>query len=157
MPQCPYVCIIHRRFRRVKDESRVCRDSARPLHRDMRNRGISETESSCFLLWTETGPIKNVCLHRIKQMNPNGSFCEVAMAEQKIKQDISIGANIRELRKARGLKQTDLVGLLQLEGVPMTREALVKIERGAQHIQASQLRAIRDALQTTYDELLKPS
>ncbi|MCI8804032.1 MAG: helix-turn-helix domain-containing protein [Oscillibacter sp.] len=79
------------------------------------------------------------------------------MAEQKIKQDISIGANIRELRKARGLKQTDLVGLLQLEGVPMTREALVKIERGAQHIQASQLRAIRDALQTTYDELLKPS
>lgn len=81
----------------------------------------------------------------------------MAMAEQKIKQDISIGANIRELRKARGLKQTDLVGLLQLEGVPMTREALVKIERGAQHIQASQLRAIRDALQTTYDELLKPS
>ena len=79
------------------------------------------------------------------------------MAEQKIKQDISIGANIRELRKARGLKQTDLVGLLQLEGVPMTREALVKIERGAQHIQASQLRAIRDALQTTYDEVLKPS
>ena len=79
------------------------------------------------------------------------------MAEQKIKQDLSIGANIRELRKARGLKQTDLVGLLQLEGVPMTREALVKIERGAQHIQASQLRAIRDALQTTYDELLKPS
>lgn len=79
------------------------------------------------------------------------------MAEQKIKQDISIGANIRELRKARGLKQTDLVGLLQLEGVPMTREALVKIERGAQHIQASQLRAIRDALQTTYDELLKLS
>lgn len=79
------------------------------------------------------------------------------MAEQKIKQDISIGANIRELRKARGLKQTDLVGLLQLEGVSMTREALVKIERGAQHIQASQLRAIRDALQTTYDELLKPS
>ena len=41
--------------------------------------------------------------------------------------------------------------------MPMTREALVKIERGAQHIQASQLRAIRDALQTTYDELLKPS
>lgn len=78
------------------------------------------------------------------------------MAEQKIKQDIFIGANIREIRKTRGLKQTDLVGLLQLEGVSMTREALVKIERGAQHIQASQLRAIRDALQTTYDELLKP-
>lgn len=78
------------------------------------------------------------------------------MKEQKIKQDICIGANIREIRRKRGLKQTDLAGLLQLEGVPMTREALVKIERGAQHIQASQLRAIKNALGTTYDELLEP-
>ena len=89
-------------------------------------------------------------------MNPDGSFCEVAMREQKIKQDICIGANIREIRRRQGLKQTDLVGLLQLEGVPMTREALVKIERGAQHIQASQLRAIKYAQGTTYDELLEP-
>nr|WP_326186034.1 helix-turn-helix transcriptional regulator [uncultured Oscillibacter sp.] len=74
--------------------------------------------------------------------------------EQKIKQDICIGANIRAIRKSRRLKQTELVQLLQLEGVAMTREALVKIERGAQHIQASQLRAIRNALHTTYDELL---
>ena len=44
---------------------------------------------------------------------------------------------------------------MQLENVPLTREALVKIERGIQHIQASQLRAIRNVLGTTYDELLK--
>ena len=79
------------------------------------------------------------------------------MPEQKIKRDnaINIGANIRAVRKERGIGQTELVGLLQVEGVVMTRETLVKIERGIQHIQASQLRAIRDALQTTYDELLK--
>lgn len=35
------------------------------------------------------------------------------------------------------------------------REALVKIERGIQHIQATQLRAIKNVLETTYDELLK--
>ena len=46
------------------------------------------------------------------------------------------------------------MALLQLEGVEITRESLVKIERGAQHIKASQLRGIRDALHTTYDELL---
>lgn len=74
--------------------------------------------------------------------------------EQKIKQDICIGANIRELRKSKNIKQMDLVRLLQLEGVEMTRETLVKIERGVQHIKASQLRGIRDALQTTYDVLL---
>ena len=76
--------------------------------------------------------------------------------EQKIKQDnIQIGANIRRIRKEKNIKQVDLVRLLQLEGIDMTRESLVKIERGSQHIYASQLRAIRDVLCTTYDELLK--
>lgn len=77
--------------------------------------------------------------------------------EQKIKQDgvIHIGHNIRDIRKARKVKQTELIRMLDLADVPMTRETLVKIEREIQHIQASQLRAIRDALQTTYDELLK--
>ena len=76
------------------------------------------------------------------------------MEEQKIKQDIRIGANIRRIRKNRGIKPMALVLMLQLEGVEITRESLVKIERGAQHIKASQLRGIRDALHTTYDELL---
>ena len=75
---------------------------------------------------------------------------------QKIKQDeINIGANIREIRLSRRIGQTELVRMVQLQGVDMTRECLVKIERGIQHIQAVQLRAIRDALDTTYDELLK--
>ena len=79
--------------------------------------------------------------------------------EQKIKQDgrIHIGANIRAIRKAQGIGQTQLVTRLQLSGVDMTRETLVKIERGIQHVQASQLRGIRDVLRTTYDELLKES
>lgn len=75
--------------------------------------------------------------------------------EQKIKQDINIGANIRAIRKRKNIKQVDLVRLLQLKGVEITRETLVKIESGVQHIKASQLRGIRDALETTYDELLK--
>lgn len=76
--------------------------------------------------------------------------------EQKIKQtDVNIGANIRQIRLAAGIGQTELVGLLQLHGVNMTRETLVKIERGIQHITGNQLRGIRDCLNTTYDELLK--
>lgn len=76
--------------------------------------------------------------------------------EQKIKQDsICIGQNIRRIRKEKKIRQTELVLLMQLENVNTTREALVKIERGIQHIQASQLRAIKKALDTTYDELLK--
>ncbi|MFI3254507.1 MAG: helix-turn-helix transcriptional regulator [Eubacteriales bacterium] len=76
---------------------------------------------------------------------------------QKIKSDddIYIGENIRRIRKSREIGQTELVRLLQLEGIEMTRERLVKIERGIQHIYASQLRAIRDILETSFDELLQ--
>ncbi len=74
--------------------------------------------------------------------------------EQKLKQDILIGSNIRKIRKLRNLGQTDLVRILQIDGCDMTRECLVKIERCTQHIQTSQLRAIKKALNTTYDALI---
>lgn len=76
--------------------------------------------------------------------------------EQKIKQTgIDIGGNIRRVRKERGIGQTELVRMLQLRGLNMTRETLVKIERGIRHITGTQLRGIRDCLETSYDELLK--
>ena len=74
--------------------------------------------------------------------------------EQKIKQNDRIGENIRKIRKAKGLGQTDLVRMLQIDGCDMTRECLVKIERCTQHIQVGQLRAIRKALDTSYDALI---
>lgn len=76
--------------------------------------------------------------------------------EQKIKQKgINIGGNIRKIRIEKEIGQTELVRMLQLQNVDITRETLVKIERGIQHITGSQLRGIRDCLETTYDELLK--
>ena len=74
--------------------------------------------------------------------------------QQKIKQNDRIGENIRKIRKAKGLGQTDLVRMLQIDGCDMTRECLVKIERCTQHIQVSQLRAIRKALNTSYDAII---
>lgn len=74
--------------------------------------------------------------------------------EQKIKQDIPIGANIRRIRTKIGIGQTELVRRLQLGGVEMTRETLVKIGRGVQHVRTFRLRGIRDALHTTYEDLL---
>lgn len=76
--------------------------------------------------------------------------------EQKIKQDNgNIGRNIRKIRKEKGIGQTELAREMDLSGVSTTRECLVKIERGIQHIQVRQLKAIRDILNTSYDELLK--
>ena len=74
--------------------------------------------------------------------------------EQKIKQiGIDIGGNIRRIRLEKRIGQTELVRLLQLQNVDMTRESLVKIERGIQHITGAQLRGIRNCLDTSYDEL----
>ena len=73
------------------------------------------------------------------------------MMDTKIKQDqICIGKNIREIRISKGMGQTELV-----RGITMTRETLVKIERGVQHIYATQLKAIKELLDTSFDELLK--
>ena len=78
------------------------------------------------------------------------------MLDTKIKQDSSqIGKNIRRIRKEKGIGQTELVRLMQLRGISIYRESLVKIERGVQHITATQLQGFRDCLETTYDELLK--
>ena len=78
------------------------------------------------------------------------------MQDSKIKHDsIDIGKNIRAARKNAGIGQTEMSVKLQLLGIDMTREALVKIERGKQHIYASQLKAIRDLLGVSYDDLLK--
>ena len=64
-----------------------------------------------------------------------------------------IGANIRKIRLSKGIKQVELVRQLQLEGVSINRETLVKIERGVQHIKISQLKGIKICLQVEYEDL----
>ena len=62
---------------------------------------------------------------------------------------------IRQIRKEKNIGQTELVALMQLRNVQITRETLVKIERGVQHIKATQLKAIKEILDTSYDETFK--
>ena len=78
------------------------------------------------------------------------------MKETIIKQDvICVGSNVRRIRLERKIGQTELVRLMQLKGIDMYREALVKIERGTQHITASQLKGFKECLNTTFEELLR--
>ena len=74
-------------------------------------------------------------------------------------ENTNIGTNIRRIRKEKGIGQTELIQKIDLEEwdfeVNLTREALVKIERGIQHIKVSQLKTIKVILETTYDELLQ--
>lgn len=77
--------------------------------------------------------------------------------EDSIRNDeyICIGANIREARLQHHIGQTQLVRMLQLQGVSITRESLVKIERGIQHVKVSQLKAIKECLNVSYDDLIR--
>lgn len=56
-------------------------------------------------------------------------------------ENTNIGTNIRRIRKEKGIGQTELIQKIDLEEwdfeVNLTREALVKIERGIQHIKVS--------------------
>lgn len=78
----------------------------------------------------------------------------VLKEEKIIDSNNVIGSNIRRIRKEKGIGQTELVKMLQLNDVDITRETLVKIEGGRQHIKVKQIRGIKDALEVDYTELI---
>lgn len=79
----------------------------------------------------------------------------LALREDKIIDNENIiGVNIRRLRTQKGVGQTELVKQLQLANTAITRETLVKIEAGRQHIKLNQLNGIKQALEVDYEALL---
>lgn len=67
----------------------------------------------------------------------------------------SVGKEYPADQKGTEKGQTELVALMQLKNVQITRETLVKIERGIQHIKATQLKVIKEILNTSYEEIFK--
>ena len=99
-----------------------------------------------------------IILHIYSRMDLFQShYCTNTFYDIDIRTDISSvqRRNIRQIRKMKKIGQTELACRVQLNNVYLTRETLVKIERGIQHITGAQLKEIRDCLETTYDELLK--
>ena len=56
--------------------------------------------------------------------------------------DINIGNNIRSLREASGMKQTDVVKQLQIEGIDISVYSYNRIEKGTQNPTVSFLSTI---------------
>ena len=63
--------------------------------------------------------------------------------EQKIKQDMVIGYNIRRLRKRTGLTQEQTVAKMQLMECNITRGNYAKIEVGLANIRATEMMALK--------------
>jgi len=60
-----------------------------------------------------------------------------------LKQDISIGKNLRLLRKQANLTQEQVSAKLELMGLPMTSEIYAKMEQGRYSVKISVLLALK--------------
>lgn len=65
-----------------------------------------------------------------------------------------IGENIRILRASKKLTQDQLAAKLQVLGCDVTRSALAKIEVGQRHLYPDEIRALKEILNVSYDEIL---
>ena len=72
--------------------------------------------------------------------------------EQKIKQDMVIGYNIRRLRKRTGLTQEQTVAKMQLMECNITRGNYAKIEVGLANIRATEMMALKRIFGVDYGE-----
>ena len=72
--------------------------------------------------------------------------------DQKLKQDLSLGGNIRRLRLEKGWTQEQTAAKLQLLGVNMSRDFYAHIENGSYNIRVSELAALKFLFGCRYDD-----
>ncbi|MBQ2696267.1 MAG: helix-turn-helix transcriptional regulator [Clostridia bacterium] len=70
-----------------------------------------------------------------------------------IQYEKQIGENIRSLRIKRNLTQEQLAAKLQVLGCDITRSALAKIEVGQRHLYPDEIKALKEILNVSYDEI----
>ena len=74
----------------------------------------------------------------------------------KLKQDMSIGHNLKALRKAAGLTQVQAVAQLQLLGIDISREILSQMENGRYNVPVSLLKAFKQIYKVaSYDQFFQ--
>lgn len=69
----------------------------------------------------------------------------------KLRQDVSIGGNLRTLRKAHSFTQDRLVAKMQLLGSDTTRAIYSRYETGELNIKISDLRYLHEIYKCSYD------
>ena len=78
-----------------------------------------------------------------------GIYCRIeVIITQKIKQDVSLGKNIRKLRNDSKMTQEEVVTWLQLSGIDISRSIYSQIECGTYNIRVSELIALSKLFKT---------
>lgn len=73
----------------------------------------------------------------------------------KLRQDVNMGTNIRELRKQCNLTQEEVTAKLQILEHNITRSVYSRYETGELNIKISHLIALKDIFKCTYDDFFK--
>ena len=74
---------------------------------------------------------------------------------QKIRQDIHLGKNIKNLRKLNNLTQEQVVIKLQLQGIEISRSIYSQIELGTYNIKVSELIALKNIFKVDFNTLFE--
>ena len=73
-----------------------------------------------------------------------------------LKQDISIGKNLKSIRKKNGLTQNQVSAQLEVRGLPISPDILAKMEQGKYSIRVSVLLALKQIYKLeSFDEFFK--
>ena len=73
-----------------------------------------------------------------------------------LKQDISIGKNLKSIRKKNGLTQNQVSAQLEVRGLPISPDILAKMEQGRYSIRVSVLLALKQIYKLeSFDEFFK--
>lgn len=73
-----------------------------------------------------------------------------------LKQDISIGKNLKSIRKKNGLTQNQVSAQLEVRGLPVSPDILAKMEQGKYSIRVSVLLALKQIYKLeSFDEFFK--
>ena len=73
-----------------------------------------------------------------------------------LKQDISIGKNLKSIRKRNGLTQNQVSAQLEVRGLPVSSDILAKMEQGKYSIRVSVLLALKQIYKLeSFDEFFK--
>ena len=74
---------------------------------------------------------------------------------QKIKINPSFGNNLRSIRKSHGYTQEEIVAKLQLKNLDISRSAYAQIECGTYNIRITELVALKEIYNISYDEFFR--
>ena len=74
---------------------------------------------------------------------------------KKLKQDISIGANLKKYRQASGLTQDEVASRLQVQGLDVVQKIISEMELGTYSIRVSVLLALAELYDVTVQDFFE--